>query len=342
MKTLTAIFASLLLVFFLFQNFVHKTAEEQLAVAARQFLNSLDDDQKDQATFDLEDKERFNWNFVPRERKGLPLKEMDEQQRKHAHNLMQVSLSQQGYEKAKNVMALENVLREIENRGADDTYRDPLNYSFTIFGTPQEEEAWGWRLEGHHLSINFSSLDNQIVSATPTFFGSNPGKVPSGPKKGWRILQPEEDLARELVKSFDQKQLEAALIAEEAYPEIVTGTERRAKIGDPKGIIFPDMTAAQQKKLMQLLQVYYDVYKPEFAKEEMQQIKEQQEDIYFAWAGGLNTGDPHYYRIHGPEFVIEYDNTQNDANHIHTVIRDLKNDFGENVLKEHYEEAHKE
>lgn len=342
MKTLPAIFASLLIVFFLFQNFIHKTEEEQLAAAAQQFLSTLDQEQKDQATFSLEDDERFNWNFVPRERKGLPLKDMNEKQRKAAHDLMQASLSQQGYQKATNVMELENVLRDIENRGTNDTYRDPLNYAFTIFGTPQKEEAWGWRLEGHHLSINFSTIDNEIVSATPTFFGSNPAKVPSGPKKGWRVLQPEEDLARELVRSLNPKQLQIAQIAEEAYPEIVTGTERQAQIGNPEGIAFPDMTAEQQKKLMQLLQVYYDVYKPELAKKEMQQIKESQDQIYFAWAGELDPGDGHYYRIHGPEFVIEYDNTQNNANHIHTVIRDLKNDFGENVLKEHYEEAHKE
>lgn len=342
MKTLPAILASLLMIFFLFQNFIHKSEEEKLIAAAQQFLNSLDEAQKDQATFSFEDHERLNWHFVPRERKGLPFKEMNEQQRKAAHELIQASLSQKGYKKATNIMELENVLRDIENRGPNDTYRDPLNYYFTIFGTPQQEEVWGWRLEGHHLSVNFSTLDNEIVSATPTFFGSNPGKVPSGPKKGWRVLQPEEDLARELVKSLNADQLQTALIAEEAYPEIVTGTEPQAQIGNPEGIAFPEMTAEQQEKLMQLLQVYYDVYKPEFAKEEMQQIKENQDQMHFAWAGGLNPGDPHYYRIHGSEFVIEYDNTQNNANHIHTVIRDLQNDFGKNVLKEHYEEAHKE
>lgn len=342
MRTLPAIFALLLISFFLFQNFTHKSEEEKLTAAALQFLNSLDEAQKNQATFSFEDNERLNWHYVPRERKGLPLKEMNEQQRKAAHTLIQASLSQNGYEKATNIIDLENVLRVIEDRGPNDTYRDPLNYYFTIFGTPQQEKVWGWRLEGHHLSVNFSTVDNEIVSATPTFFGSNPGKVPSGPKKGWRVLQPEEDLARELVSSLTPEQLKTAMIAEEAYPDIVTGTEPQAQIGHAEGIVFTDMSNQQQEKLMQLLQVYYDVYKPEFAQEAMQQIKENQDQIHFAWAGGLNPGDPHYYRIHGSAFVIEYDNTQNNANHIHTVIRDLKNDFGKNVLKEHYEEAHKE
>lgn len=340
MKTTSIMLTAFLISLFVFQNFIFKSNEEKLLAAAQQFLSSLDQSQKGQATFSLEDDERFNWNFVPRERKGLPLKAMNEQQREAAHQLMQASLSQQGYQKAKNVMELEGVLRELEGRGPDDTYRDPLNYSFSIFGAPQAGEVWGWRLEGHHLSINFSSIDNQIVSATPTFFGANPGKVPSGPKKGWRILQPEEDLARELMRSLQPAQLQVAQIAEEAYPEIVTGTERNAKIGTPEGLVYADMEAEQQKKLMQLLQVYYDVYQPEIAKEEMQQVEESKDQLYFAWAGSLEPGEGHYYRIQGPEFVIEYDNTQNNANHIHTVIRDLKNDFGDNVLKEHYEEAH--
>lgn len=340
MKTLSIV--STLLVFAFFsQSFSDKPGEE-LAAAAQQFLNSLDKNQRAQATFAMDNEERYNWNFVPKERKGMPLKSMNEVQRKAAHRLIQASLSQQGYKKATQIMELENVLRSLEGRGADDTYRDPLNYYLSIFGKPQPEEAWGWRLEGHHLSLNFSSVDNRIVSASPAFFGSNPAKVPSGPKKGWQVLQPEEDLARTLMRSLSPSQLQTALLAEEAYPEIVTGTEQEAKVDNPEGIAFPDMTKEQQNKLMQLLQVYYEVYKPELAKKEMQEIKEDQDQIYFGWAGSLESGQGHYYRIQGPAFVIEYDNTQNNANHVHTVIRDLENDFGGNILKEHYEEAHKE
>ena len=313
-----------------------------LVEAAQQFQQSLDDNQEDKLMYDFEHEERYNWHFVPRERNGLPIKAMNEEQREAAMQLLQLSLSETGFQKATNVMELEGVLRAIEGRPENDTYRDPNNYYFTIFGNPQLGEAWGWRLEGHHISLNFSSLSNELVSATPTFFGSNPAKVPSGPKKGWRVLQPEEDLARTLVKSLNQSQIKTALIAVEAYPDIITGTDPQANIGDPEGLAYSKMNTEQQNQLMQLLEVYYNVHRAEVAEESLKTIRAAGlENIYYAWAGGLEVGDPHYYRLQGPTFVIEYDNTQNDANHIHTVIRDLQNDWGENVLKTHYEEAHK-
>ena len=154
------------------------------------------------------------------------------------------------------------------------------------------------------------------------------------------MLQPEEDLGRELVKLLDKEQLGTALIAEEAYPEIVTGTERSAQIDEPEGVSYATMTSAQQNKLVQLLDLYYNIHRTEVAEAALAPIKDDLANVYFAWAGGLEMGDPHYYRIHGPTFVIEYDNTQNEANHIHTVIRDLENDWGEDVLKEHYEAVH--
>ena len=315
-------------------------AEEKLMSAAQHFLDLLEDTQQEAATYSLDDEERYNWHFTPREREGVPLKNMSEAQQEAALQLMKICLSEAGYEKAQNIRELEQVLRYVENRPPNDTRRDPVNYSFTVFGEPRAGEAWGWRVEGHHLSLNYTAIDNQIVSATPTFLGANPGKVPSGPKEGWRVLQPEEDLGRELVKMLDEEQRSTAMIAEEAYPEIVTDTERYAKIGEQEGLVYTDMTAAQQDKLVQLLDLYYNVHRAEVAEAALAPIKENLDNIYFAWAGGLEVGDPHYYRLHGPTFVIEYDNTQNDANHIHTVIRDLKNDWGEDVLKDHYESAH--
>lgn len=316
--------------------------EVALVEAVQQFLETLDDAQLQQLSFELDDDERYNWHYTPRDRKGLPLKAMGEDQQQAAMHLLELLLSEQGLTKAKNVMALENVLRYVENRPDDDTYRDPENYYFTIFGNPQPGEAWGWRLEGHHLSLNFSSLSNEIVSATPTFFGANPGKVPSGPKEGWRVLQPEEDLGRELVKLLDSDQLKTALIAEEAYPEIVTGTERQAQVDAPTGIAYRDMTTEQQSILMQLIELYYNVHRTEVADAALQNVKDSGlDEIHFGWAGGLEIGDPHYYRIQNEGFVIEYDNTQNNANHIHTIVRDLQNDWGDNTLKTHYEEAHK-
>ena len=320
-------------------------AEEKLTTAARHFLDLLENPQQQAATYPLDDDERYNWHFTPRERQGVPLKNMTEAQQEAALQLLKICLSEAGYQKAMDIRELEQVLRYVENRPPDDTRRDPMNYSFTIFGEPRigksgASQAWGWRVEGHHLSLNYTAIDNRIVSATPTFLGANPGKVPSGPKKGWRVLQPEEDLGRELVKLLDEEQLGQAMVAEEAYPEIVTDTKRYAKIGEAEGLRYVDMTAAQQDKLVQLLDLYYNVHRAEVAETALAPIKEDPDNIYFAWAGGLEVGDPHYYRLHGPTFVVEYDNTQNNANHIHTVIRDLQNDWGEDVLKEHYEEAH--
>ena len=339
---LLAISSTALLAFIIFNPQSSESTETGLVEAAQQFQQSLDNNQQDKMMYDFEDGERYNWHFVPRERNGLPLKAMNEEQRDAAMQLLKLSLSETGYQKATNVMKLEGVLRAVENRPDDDTYRDPNNYYFTIFGNPQPGEAWGWRLEGHHVSLNFSSLSDEIVSATPTFFGANPAKVPNGPIEGWRVLQPEEDLARALVKSFDQDLLAEALIAEEAYPDIVTGTEPQAQVGDLEGLAYSKMNSEQQDQLMQLLEVYHEVHLAEVAEESLKSIREAGfADIHFAWAGGLEVGDPHYYRLQGPTFVIEYDNTQNNANHTHTVIRDLQNDWGENVLKAHYEEAHK-
>ena len=315
-------------------------AEEKLTTAAQHFLSLLEDTQQQAATYPLDDDERYDWHFTPRERQGVPLKNMSEAQQEAALQLMKICLSEAGYKTAQNIRELENVLHYVENRPPNDTHRDPMNYSFTIFGEPRAGQAWGWRVEGHHLSLNYTAIDNQIVSATPTFLGANPGKVPSGPKAGWRVLQPEEDLGRELVKSLNEDQLSTALIAEEAYPEIVTDTKRYAAIGQAEGLRYADMTLAQQGKLVQLLDLYYNVHRAEVAEAALTPIKEDLDNIFFAWAGGLEVGEPHYYRLHGPTFVIEYDNTQNNANHIHTVVRDLKNDWGEDVLKEHYESAH--
>ena len=339
---LVAIISTALLAFVVFAPKANKSLESGLIEAVQQFQQTLDQDQQSRLTYNFEDDERYNWHFVPRDRNGLPLKTMNEDQRQAAMNLLKLSLSETGYEKAQNVMELENVLRLVEDRPANDTYRDPENYYFTIFGNPQPGEAWGWRLEGHHLSLNFSSLSNEIVSATPTFFGANPANVPRGPKKGWRVLQPEEDLGRSLVKSLNEEQLQIAMVAEEAYPDIVTGTEVEAQAGKLAGLPYAEMNNEQQEQLMQLLEVYYNVHRAEVADKSLESIREAGlENIYFAWAGGLEVGDPHYYRLQGATFVIEYDNTQNDANHIHTVIRDLQNDRGENILETHYEEAHK-
>ena len=317
-------------------------AQNQIIVSkANDFLKLLDDAQAAKARYSYEDDERFNWHFVPRERNGIPFKEMSEKQRQAALSLLKTSVSEQGYQKASNIMALENVLREVESRPADDTYRDPVNYSITIFGDPGADKLWGWRLEGHHISLNFSSADGQIVSSTPTFWGSNPAIVRSGRERGKQVLKQETDLGFTLVNSLNMDQMKIAVFSPKAPADIITGNNRKAEMQEPKGLGYSDMTDQQKKLLMQLLNVYVKNYQLGFSKRLMEKIEKAGiENLSFAWAGSLQPGAGHYYRIQGPMLLIEYDNTQNNANHVHTVVRDLTNDFAEDILKEHYRKEH--
>ena len=308
---------------------------------ANDFLNLLDESQSAKARFAIEDDERYNWHFVPRQRNGISMNDLTEKQRHAALALLKACLSEQGFQKANNIMALENVLREVESRGTDDTYRDPLNYSLTVFGNPDEQTIWGWRLEGHHISINFSSANGEIVSSTPTFWGSNPAIVRTGRSAGRQILKQETDLGFTLVNSFDMKQLRTAVVSDKAPSDIITGNQRVAEQQEPVGIAFRDMSAQQKKLFMQLLNVYVKNYQLGFSKRLMEKIEKAGIDsLSFAWAGSLQPGASHYYRIQGPMLLIEYDNTQNNANHVHTVVRDLTNDFAADILREHYQKEH--
>lgn len=316
-------------------------AQTQLAAKANEFLSMLDEAQSAKARYDFEDEERLNWHFVPRERHGISLNELNDKQRRAALNLLKASLSEPGYQKATNIMALENVLREVESRGPNDTYRDPLNYYFTVFGNPETQELWGWRFEGHHISVNFSASDGMLVSSTPTFWGSNPAIVRSGRDTGKQVLKQETDLGFTLVNSLDMNQLKTAVFADKAPAEIITGNAKAAELQEPKGLAYTDMKDAQKKLFLQLLNVYVKNYQLGFSKRLMEKIEKAGiENLSFAWAGSLQPGAGHYYRIQGPMLLIEYDNTQNNANHVHTVVRDLTNDFAGDILKEHYNRDH--
>ncbi|HSP43889.1 MAG TPA: DUF3500 domain-containing protein [Luteolibacter sp.] len=310
----------------------------EMAAAARTWLDSLDAAQRKGAIFEVADEERQNWHFVPRARKGLSLKDMAEVQQKHAKALVAAGLSQRGVLAADAIIALEDVLRKMEGSPR----RDSGLYYFTVFGKPDAKETWGWRLEGHHLSINFLITKKGDISATPMFFGANPAEVRiEHEMKGRRTLAAEEDLGRELMKSFDDEQRRTALIAAEAPADIVTGADREAKLAAPTGLPYTRMNADQQKRLRELVDFYAGRLREEIAEREVRRIADRGWDhLHFAWAGGLEPGDGHYYRIHSPDFVIEYDNVQNGANHIHTAWRDFKGDFGRDLLREHHEEAH--
>ena len=305
--------------------------------AAQAFLDLLDDDARARAHRAFEDEERFNWHFVPRRRNGLPLKAMNEAQRKAALALLQSALSQQGYEKATHVIELERILGVLEN---NPTRRDPENYYVTIFGTPSEDVPWGWRFEGHHLSLNFSSVTREVVASTPAFFGANPAEVPGGAREGWRVLAVEEDRARALLGLLDDAQRARALIATTAPRDIITGNDRHARLQSFEGLPASAMTPAQRDTLLRLVEAYTHNMPPDVAAAAWGRIEEAGIDkVYFAWAGSTRRGEGHYYRIHGPTLLLEYDNTQNNANHIHTVWRGFENDFGEDLLRKHYEES---
>ena len=319
-------------------------AGSQMAQVANVFLLALNPEQKAKATFPFEDEERENWHFIPRERKGLPMKEMTPQQRLLALALMNSGLGSRGATKAVTIMSLEEVLYQMEGedeskRAAARVKRDPENYFVSIFGTPDVKGTWGWRVEGHHLSLNFTLRDGQFLRATPSFMGTNPGELRQGPLVGLRVLGKEEDLGRELVKSLDEAQMKTALVEVVAPKEMLTEAAHHVNPLKPDGLSDAQLNAEQKAKLHEVINEYMTRLRPEAAAELWAEI-ENNGPIFFAWAGGKERGEPHYYRVQGKTFLIEYDNVQNGANHPHSVIRSFDGDFGRDILAAHYKDAH--
>lgn len=307
--------------------------------AAIAFLNSLTPEQKTKATYEFKDDERFDWHFIPKPRKGLPLREMTSTQKKLAHALLAAGLSQRGYMKAVSIMSLEDILRTIEK---DTTgRRDPDGYFFTVFGEPSEKGTWGYRVEGHHVSQNYTVVNGK-VSGSPSFFGDNPQKILDGPRAGFRALAKEEDLGREVIESLNATQKQTAIVDATAYKDIFTMASRKAALaGQPNGLQVSKMNAHQKQLLQDLLDEYCYNMPEQLAQSREEQIKKSGDNLYFAWAGGTEVGQGHYYRIQSPYFLIEFDDTQDHANHIHSVWRDYNGDFGLDLLKQHYETSHR-
>jgi hypothetical protein len=314
-------------------------ARSAIAGAATAFVAALPADGRRRAVFTFGDKERLNWGYVPRRREGLPFKEMSAAARAAAHELMKVSLSVVGYDKAVNVIRLEGVLRQLETFGG--LMRDPDNYAVTVFGTPGPGSAWGWRLEGHHLSLNFTLIPGKPIAVTPAFLGANPAEVRSGSLEGLRTLAREQDLGRALAQGMDEAQRRRMLIGTQSLGDIVGGPSRGDSLTSPAGIPAADLGAAQRQLLVKVLEEYARNMRVEVADDELRRLREAGlERVHFAWAGPIEPGHAHYYRIHGPTVLIEFDNTQNDANHIHSVWHDPRNDFGADLLRAHYEGGH--
>ena len=316
--------------------------------ASTRLLGSLTAEQRQQAAFAFDTDERLHWHFIPTEmfpRKGLLIRSMTEPQRKLAHDLMKAGLSQRGYLTASSIMDLETVLKALEAaeraaaaqppRGTP-LERDPEKYFFSIFGTPSAKDTWGWRVEGHHVSLHFTVVNGTLVAASPSFFGSNPAEVRQGPKKGLRILGAEEDAARALLESLDASQRTKAIIDATAPGDMVTMANLNISPLSPSGLDAGAMTAPQRDLLMKLLDVYIGKMAADIAEDRLARVRKAGvEKIGFAWAGETERGKKHYYRVQGPTFLIEYDNTQNDGNHIHSVWRDFNGDFGRDLLREH-------
>ncbi len=319
-----------------------------MADAAARLLNSLTAEQRQQASFAFAADERMHWHFIPTEmfpRQGLLVRSMTGPQRTLAHELLKAGLSQRGYLTATSIMDLETVLKALEAaqraagpqppRGAV-LERDPDKYFFSIFGTPSAKDTWGWRVEGHHVSLHFTVVNGTLVASSPSFFGSNPAEVRDGAKKGLRILGAEEDTARALLQSLDAAQRTKAVIDAAAPGDMATMANVNISPLSPSGVEAAAMTAAQRDLLMKLLDVYIGKMAADIAGDRLARVRKAGvEKVAFAWAGETERGKKHYYRVQGPTFLIEYDNTQNDGNHIHSVWRDFDGDFGRDLLREH-------
>ena len=316
-----------------------RASRATMASLAQALLASLTPDQRRTMQWPFATDERANWHYVPRERAGVPVQAMAAPAKAAVHDLLRHALSEIGYRKASGIMALEEPLGLIENRQSH--YRHPENYSVTIFGEPGRL-PWGWRIEGHHLSLNFAAVSEELVAVTPVFFGSNPAKVPDGyPMAGHRVLGRETDLSYQLIRSLDADARARATIAESSLGNIVTIPGREDWLRERQGLPLSAMPEGLRELAIQLIADFTHSLRHDLAEGELGRIRAAGvDDIHFAWGGPLEAGSPNYWRLHGPVSVIEYDNTQNDANHIHSVWHDLERNFGRDPLREHYESGH--
>jgi hypothetical protein len=309
----------------------------RLADAASAFLATLSPAERAKVQLAFDSDERLNWFYIPKEREGLPLKQMAPAQQKAALRLIETGLSQKGYSKAEAIRALDLVLAEIEK---DPVRRDPEKYYVTLFGEPSATGTWGMRWEGHHVSLHWTLVNGIAIATTPQFFGSNPAEVRDGPQKGTRVLHAEEDLARALVTALSADQKTVAVLAAVAPNDILTTNTRKAAIQENAGLAYKDMTAAQRGMLLAIIDEYASTQPKAQAADRVARLtKAGLDGVKFGWMGGIEKGAPHYYRVQGPTFLIEYDCVQNGANHIHAVWRDFDGDFGVDLLEQHYKKS---
>lgn len=318
---------------------------EELTVTAQRFLEALEPGfQTNQATYLFQDAERGNFHFFPVSRRGVPLKDLKLGQRQLGYALLSASLSHSGNQKALTIMSLGDYLKATDE--SPNKFRDSDQYYFTIFGKPATGATWGYRIEGFHLSVNVTVVQGRWISVTPSFFGVIPATVPEGPREGLQVLKQETELGRRLATSMTAEQRESGFgeipdFLTETVGGLITGNKRHLERGKPKGLPASQMTDDQKENLIELVEEHVGRIRRDLAGQDLKRIQDAGIDqIHFLWAGGLDEGDPHHYLIQGPTFLIEYDNTQDDANHVHCIYRDFEHDFGDAMLQ-HYRRHHK-
>jgi hypothetical protein len=328
----------LLLLLLLPVSLIAQTVKEDNTGSAKAiaFVNSLNEQQKAKAVFAFDDMNRYGWHYVPGSmmaRTGIAIKDIDSIQKMAFYELLKTFLSTEGYKRTQTIMSFEYLLREMEPNNA---HRIPENYFVSVYGHPGMDSVWAWKFTGHHLALNFTMVKNKLAFA-PFFWGSNPAEVKQGAQKGLRVIKDEEDLGFELMNSLNAEQKNMALFQSKAFADIVTTTAKEVSPLKPVGIPMKDLNNDQKNLVNKLIVTYLSSMSSKLANARMAMLRtEDKNDIRFGWAGGLVRGEPHYYRLQGKTFLIEFDNTQNNANHIHMVWRDFNGDYGEDLLKEHY------
>ena len=308
---------------------------QRMVNVTNNFLDSLTRFQHNRSVFAFDDEERLNWHFIPRERNGAVFRDMTEEQLDLANQLLRTFFSAEGFAQAEAVRDLENVLAEIEVNGRFE--RDPGLYYITVFGEPELDSTWALRYEGHHLAFNWTFVNGLGIASSPQFFGTNPAEVRSGSRLGTRVLGREEDLARELAMSLTTEQRLQAIMEVAVPRDIITGADKQVQALEGKGIRYADLNSSQKLNLMRIVEEIASVQPAALFAARMADIRNQGlDELRFTWIGSMERGAPHYYRVQGPGFLIEYDNTQNDANHVHLVWRDFAGDFGRDLLQLHY------
>ena len=324
---------------------VASDAVKRMTIAAKAFLDSLDDAQRRTASFEFAGHERYEWAYTPIDRNGLLVSDMSNEQRDAAFVLMETGYSERGLATAHRIIELETILGEWEgiSKNVSQWERSPERYWFSVFGVPGSvEEPWGFRVGGHHIALSANIVNGEEVSILPLFFGANPAVIQHGERKGERTLPEEEDWARSLLMSLDGDQAKLAVVDPVAPADILSTNIRSVDPNIvPSGIGFDFLSDSQRTQLVQIVRHYVTRSADDLASNYWKELEASGFDnTTFAWAGPSEAGQGHYYAIRHPRFLIEYDNTQNGANHIHSVLRDFTHDFGEDLLAAHYKSSH--